>query len=53
MLDMTPDELERFERERVHHELRDAEGPASEPPPDDSASTREPITAPIIIRTGD
>jgi hypothetical protein len=48
---MTPDELERFGREQVHHEgVRDSAGPASET---DSESKPAPITTPVVVGNPD
>ena len=49
--EITPEERERFERQRVHHEdSRNANGPASET---DSESKPEPITTPVIVGNSD
>jgi hypothetical protein len=45
--DMTPDELERFEHEVIHHEIEDS-GPASEPDAQDQPQPERPVGIPVI-----
>jgi hypothetical protein len=45
--DMTPDELERFEHEVIHHEIEDS-GPASEPDAQDQPQPERPLGTRVI-----
>lgn len=45
--DMTPDELEQFEKTVVHHET-DESGPASEPDVQHKQQPENPVVIPVV-----